>query len=102
MVRTSRIALLVTVIPIILLAIAIAVFGLGNPDIAEKVIVEEFTLLGILLDVGFVLVVAAIISSILLANKGKQEIAKGIRFGVAIDVVVLVIVFVVVSALFPQ
>ncbi len=102
MVRTNRIALLVTVIPIILLAIAIAVLGLGNPDLAERVIVEEFTIIDILLYVGFGLVVAAIISSILLTNKGKQEIAKGIRFGVVIDVIVLVIVFVVASALQPQ
>ncbi len=102
MIRTSRIALLVTVIPIILLATAIAVLGLGSPDFAEKVIVEEFTMLDILLYVGFGLVVAAMISSILLANKGKQEIAKGIRFGVVIDVIVLVIVFVVASVLSPQ
>ncbi len=102
MVRTSRIALLVTVIPIILLTIAIAVLGLGNPDFAETVIVEEFTIVDILLYVGFGLVVAAFISSILLANKGKREIVKSIRFGVVIDVVVLVIVFVVASALSPQ
>ncbi len=102
MVRTSRIALLVTVVPIILLAIAIAVFGLGNPDFAEKVIVEEFTIVDILLYVGFGLVVAAVISSILLTNKGKQEIAKGIRFGVVINIVVLVIVFVVADVLSSQ
>jgi hypothetical protein len=47
MVRTSRIALLVTVIPIILLAIAIAVLGLGNPDLVERVIVGEFTIVDI-------------------------------------------------------
>ena len=35
MVRTSRIATLVTVIPIILLTIAIAVLGLPNPDLIE-------------------------------------------------------------------
>ncbi len=102
MVGTSRIALLVTVIPIILLAKAIAVLGLGNPDFSETVIVGEFDLIDILLYVGIGLVVAAIISSFLLANKGKREIAKGIRFGVVIDVVVLVIVFVVASALSPQ
>ncbi len=102
MVRTSRIALLVTVIPIILLAIAIAVLGLGNPDLAERVRVGEFTIVDILLYVGFGLVVAAIISLILLTNKGKREIAKGIRFGVVINVVVLVIVFVVADVLSPQ
>ncbi len=102
MIRTSRIALLVTVIPIILLATAIAVLGLGNPDFAERVIVGEFTLLDILLYVGFGLVVAAIISSILLTNKGKQERAKGIRFGIIIDVVVLVIIFVVADVLSHQ
>ncbi len=102
MVRTSRIALLVTVIPIILLAIAIAVLGLGNPDFAETVIVGEFDLIDILLYVGIGLVVAAIISSFLLTNKGEREIARGIRFGVVIDFVVLVIVFVVASALDSQ
>ncbi len=102
MVRTSRIALLVTVIPIILLAIAIAVLGLGNPDFAERVIGGEFTIVDILLYVGFGLVVAAIISLILLTNKGKREIAKGVGFGVVIDFVILVIVFVVASALDSQ
>ncbi len=102
MVRTNRIASLVTVIPIILLAIAIAVLGLGNPDFAETVIVGEFDLIDILLYIGIGLVVAAIISLILLTNKGKREIAKGIRFGVVINIVVLVIVFVVASALDSQ
>lgn len=94
MVRPRRAAILATAILPTLLAIAAVVFGLGNPDFAEKVIVEEYAMLDILLLVGFGLVAVATFSSVGFAIKRKWEIAKGIGFGSSIGFVVLLIVFI--------
>ncbi len=92
MVKPHRTALLATVIPPILLAIATIIIGLLNREtLAEET--EGFTIVDIWLQVGFYLVVAAILSSIGFAIKRKWEIAKGIGFGSGIGFVVLLIVF---------
>ncbi len=94
MVRPHRAAILDTAILPTLLALATVVFGLGNPDFVEKVIVEEYAMLDILLLVGFALVAVATFSSVGFAIKRKWEIAKGIGFGSGIGFVALLIVFI--------
>ena len=96
MVGYSRIALLATVIPFALIAIAAIVVALLNPNFAET---DGFTVVDIPFYVGFGLVVAGFISAIVFANKDKREITRGIIFGNVIGIIVLVIIFIVVDVL---
>ena len=81
MVRPHRTAILATAIPPTLLAIATVVADIS-------------------LFVGFGLVAAAILSSVVFAIMRKWEIAKGTGFGSGIGLVVFIIYFVVLSALY--
>ena len=95
MVRPRRIAILATAILPTLLAIATVVFGLLNKEaLAEE---TEGLIVDICLQVGFGLIVAAILSSVGFAIKRKWEIAKGIGLGSGIGFVVLLIVFAVLT-----
>lgn len=88
MVRPRRAAILTTAIPPTLLAIAAVVFGLLDKAPAEA---EVPTIVNICLQVGFGLVAAAILSSVVFAIRRKWEIAKGTGFGSGIGLVVLAI-----------
>ena len=95
MVRPHRTAILATAIPPTLLAIAAVVYvvyTLLNIEGLRKV--EGYTIADICWLVGYYLVAAAILPSVVFAIMRKWEIAKGIGFGSGIGLVVLLIAFV--------
>jgi hypothetical protein len=96
--KLRKIALLVTSIPMTLFAIVILVFGLLNKE--TQATTEGLTAVDISLQVLLGLIVMALLSSIFLAVKRKQEIAKGISLGSAFGFVLWIIVFVVLSAFY--
>ena len=84
MVKPRRAAILATAIPPSLLAIAAVGFE-------ALVVTEGFDIADICAQVGFGLVAAAILSSVVFAIMRKWEIAKGTGFGSGIGLVVLLI-----------
>ena len=90
MVRPRRAAILATAIPPSLLAIAAVVLILLDPAQVEP---EGGNLANICGQVGFGLVAATILSSVVFAIMRKWEIAKGTGFGSGIGLVVLLIAF---------
>jgi len=92
MVRPHRTAILATAIPPTLLAIATVVYTLLNQEALRKA--EGYTIADICWLVGFYLVAAAILPSVVFAIRRKWEIAKGIGFGSGIGLVVCLIEFV--------
>ena len=85
-----------TAIPFVLVAVAIGVLALLNPDLAET---EGFPVVDIAFYVGFGLVAAAITAVAVLRRKGKQEIARGIKWGNGIGIILLFVLFVVAELL---
>jgi len=97
MVRPHRFAILATAIPPTLLAIAAVVLILLDPALVET---EGRNIADICWLVGFYLVAAAILPSVVFAIMRKWQIAKGIGFGSGIGLVVCLIVFGVLSGLY--
>ena len=91
-----RKALVFTAIPNALVAVAIGVLALLNPDLAET---EGFTVVDIAFQVHFGLVAAAIIAWAILRKRGKQEIERGIKWGTGIGIVLLFVVFIIANLL---
>ncbi len=89
-------SLMFTAIPFVCVAIAIGVLALLNPDLAET---EGFTVVDMAFYVGFGLIAAAIIAVAILRRKGKQEIARGIKWGNGIGIILLFVLFVVADLL---
>ncbi len=90
MVKPRRAAILATAIPPSLLAIAAVVLTLLDKAL---VVTEGFDIADICALVGFGLVAAAILSSVVFAIRRKWEIAKGTGFGSGIGLVVLMLAF---------
>ena len=98
MVRPRRAAILATAIPPTLLAIAIFIYALLNTEALRKA--KGYTIPDISGFVVLGLVTAALLSSVVFAIMRKWEIAKGTGFGSGIGLVVFIIYFVVLSALY--
>lgn len=92
MVRPHRTAILATAIPPTLLIIAAAAYAQPNIEALREA--EGYTIPDICWLVGFGLITAAILSSIVFAIRRKWEIAKGVGFGSGIGMVALLIAFV--------
>ena len=96
-VKTHRIAILATAIPLALLVIAAVVLILLDPAFLEWKTEGGRNIADICALVGHYLVNAAILSSVVFAIMRKWEIAKGIGFGSGIGLVVCLIAFVLLS-----
>ncbi len=92
-----RKALVFTGIPHALVAVAIGVLlALLNPDLAET---DGFTVVDIAFYIDFGLVAAAVIAWGILRRRGKQEIARGIKWGTGGGIALMLVLFIVASLL---
>ncbi len=87
--------LIFTALPHVLVAIAIGILALLNPD--PLPVIGELDVVDISIYVHFGLVVAGMIAWVLFRRRGKQEIARGVKWGTWIGVALLLVVFVVAS-----
>ena len=95
-VKTHRTAILATGIPLTLVGIVALIIGLLNKE--ANAVAEGLTATDICLQILFSLTAVVFLSSVVLAFRGKQEIAKGMRLGGSIGLVAFLIVFIVLSA----
>ena len=91
-----RKALSFTAVTHVLAAVAIGVLALLNPGLAET---NGFTVIDIGFQVHFGLVAAAIIAWAIFRRRGKQEIARGIKWGTGIGISLLLVVFIIANLL---
>ncbi len=94
--KTRRVAILVTTVPLALIAIAALIFQLVQNSNGR---VDESEMSNILFIIGSCLIGVAIITLLGFAFARKTEIAKGIGFGLTITVILYIVEFVALEVL---